>query len=347
MLFYRGRYEIPMIGVDGEPKKDVLPYGLKCQHYSARVSKGVPFLTCSAGFQEYEDQEDGSIIIDAGNDDCVPCHYFFQDGKEGAIGNARKLHIFNAILLAWFHEVPGKREKKGKPGEFWPEQEQCSGKRCVHCKEGVPKTYGRRVYVPLGPNFAYNLADYEMITLSSMCKCGGELQPVGFSCSNPECGQVIKDLEEEGCTDEELQSLREQLYRCPFCREHVELEEHSECGNCQHPEPVTMWDVALRMYRSGESVNTSLVISGVRQVTERERELIKELMVPVDINKMYPVYSLKEQASRFRIDNPYGENEKSQGAGDYDNPPSDGGYSATQPPQPEAGDEYPEDDLPF
>ena len=80
-----------------------------------------------------------------------------------------------------------------------------------------------------------------------------------------------------------------------------------------------MWDVAMKMYRSGEKTNTTLVISGVRKVTERERAFIKDLMVPVDTDKVFPVYSLEEQARRFWVDNPFGETERSQGYGDYKN----------------------------
>lgn len=337
ILFFRGLYKIPVIDIEGKDKVVELPYDLKCQHYSARVNKGLPFLTCTAGLREFEDPETGEIFIDAGDSDCVPCYYFYQEGREGPISNPRKIHIFNAILLAWFHKVPGDRPIKGKSGEFWPEYKKCAGPRCVHCKAGLEKTYGRRVYIPLGPVFATNLADYQMVTLNSMCQCGGDLQPVGFSCSNPNCGYPIKDLEEEGCTDDELKSLREDLHRCPKCHEYVELEESSVCTreDCAGPKPISMWDVAMKIYRSGEQTSTTLVISGVRKITERERTLIKDLMVPIDTNKVFPVYSLEEQARRFWVDNPFGETERSRGYGDYGNDDEE------LPPPPD------DDDIPF
>jgi hypothetical protein len=308
VLLFRGLYKIPVLDLDGVMQIIERPYDIKGQHYSAALNK---FLTCRAGFQDFKDPEDGSVGIEAGEGDCVPCHYYF-DNSSGAISGPRKLHIFNAILLDYFHEIEGSQEIKGRPGSFWKEMEQCTGRRCVRCKQGVEKKFGNRVFIPLGTNFVSALADYDLVTLAESCHCGGELEPVGFSCS--ECGVPYRDFEENGCSNEELQSLREELHRCPTCTQRVEMEEYSDCNNCRNPKALTMWDVAMEMYRSGEGVNTSLIISKYRKVSDEEREKLRHLMTPIDTNKMYPILSLADQASKFGVDNPFGEEER-RGAG--------------------------------
>jgi hypothetical protein len=312
LLLYRGRYEVPIVDVDGQLKTETLPYDIKCQHFAVNRNT---YVTCTSGLQEYRDQ-DGDITIAAGEEPCVPCYHYLENGKDGGIAGPRKLHIFNAILLADFHEVPGTRPIRGKPGKFWPEKVKCTGRRCMHCKDGVEKNFGHRVYIPLGTNFAQSLAEYDLFTLSGMCKCGGTLEPVAFACSD--CNAPYKNFEDTGCSDDELKALREEYFTCPSCSHLVAMNEYSECSSCNLPQALTMWTAALEMYRSGEGVNTSLVISNARPVSETEMGKIKELLVPTDTTKSYPVLSPRRQADKLGVTNPYGEEEKTgRGAADY------------------------------
>lgn len=294
ILLFRGRYTIKLGQPDGSVREDVLDYDIRCEHFSKSAMTG---LTCTAGLVE---DNEGYII--EGNNPCVPCHEYRENGTKGM--NARKIHIINGILLADFHLVDSDREIKDKPGEYYKDYVECLGRRCTHCKQGVDKTFGRAVYMPLGNNFVQQLADFDLVTLASECLCGGTLEPVGYVC--PHCDMEFVDLETANVTDEELQQLREREFRCKHCGETNFMEEVSVCNQCDDPRPLTMWNTVMELYRSGEGVNTSLQIKKYRPVTEQELEAVKELMVPADTDKIYKHLTPAEQAKKFKMSLPPG-----------------------------------------
>lgn len=297
ILLFRGRYTIKLGQADGSVREDVLDYDIRCEHFSKAAMRG---LTCTAGLVE-----DNEGYITEGNAPCVPCYEYREHGTKGM--NARKIHIINGILLADFHLVDSAREKQQNgrgTGEYYKDYVECLGRRCTHCKQGIEKRFGRAVYMPLGNSFVQQLADFDLITLASECRCGGTLEPVGFVC--PNCNMEFADLEKTGATDKEIQQLREQAFRCKHCGEYGFMEEVSLCNQCDDPRPLTMWDTALELYRSGDGVNTSLQVNKHWPVQEDMIEAIKDLMVPVDTDKIYKHLTPAEQAELFKLPLPSG-----------------------------------------
>ena len=292
ILLFRGLYKVPLRLPDGTTRTDEMDYDIVCEHYSKVANTGT---TCSAGLVE-----DGDGFIMEGSEPCVPCFYWKENSDKGL--SPRKMHIINGVLLADFHLVDSDREikKDGRgTGEYYKDYVECLGRRCMHCKNGVESTFGRAVFMPLGNNFIQQLADFDLITLASECLCGGTLEPVGFVC--PHCDREFVDLEKTAVTDEELQELREKEFRCKHCGKVDYMEEVPVCNQCQDPRPLTMWNTVMELYRSGEGVNTSLMVKKYRPVTEEELEQVKDLMVPADTSRLYKPISPAEQAKRFKL----------------------------------------------
>jgi len=304
ILLFKGKYRIPLL--DTEHNRDEVierPYGLVFQHFSKPANT---FLTCSAGLAIY--YENGEEVIDVGDGACVPCHSANENGKEGGISFARKLHIFNAVLLADFHEVESEKvsEKTGKP---YKSLIQCKGRRCSYCRSGKEITFGRTVYWPIGTSFVEQLANHDIVTLASQCECGGDLEPFCFECHH--CHETFVNLEDEEISDERLADLRDREITCTKCNTTDYLDEIPECNSCSEPRPLTMWNTVMEMFRSGEGVNTSLGFSKSRPVTKAELERVRHLMDPADIERIYPIVSIKEQAEKFKIPNPFNKNDTS------------------------------------
>lgn len=314
ILLFRGLYKVQLTLPDGSVRVDELDYDIRCEHFSVKANTG---MTCTAGLIE---DEEG--FIGAGDRPCVPCAIAKVEGKGGPISFARKVHILNGVLLADFHLVDSDRQKlkDGKPtGEFYTDYVPCLGRRCTHCRQGVEKTFGRAVFMPLGNNFIQQLADFDLITLASTCRCDGALEPVGFVCAH--CDRPCVDLEKDEVTNEELQEFRENEFCCKHCGKTDYLVEVPVCNQCDDPRPLTMWNTVMELYRSGDGVNTSLQVNRFRPVTETELEQVKELMVPVDTDRTYKHLTPKEQADKFKVALPEGMSSgetKSKGSAHWD-----------------------------
>lgn len=295
------------IKLEYEGHKDIVlerDYGIVIEHFNASERKGT---RCTAGLRR-EDVEDGDWIISAGTAPCVPC-YELDSGADNI--SIRKLHLFNLIVLGWFHEIKVKKDsksKKAKDGKIEvTEYRKCRGKRCKYCKNGSEKTYGRRMFWPLGPMHVEQLVNIEQVNLGRKCKCGGKITPRAFIC--PECEDAVRDLEEDPIEEKgELKKLREEDHQCPHCDYNGPLVEFPECDNCSNPQPLTLWDVEMEIYKSGEKKSSVLQISDFAPLSVKKRAKIKEKMKPFEWDKLYNYRLLKtdEQAKIHNVDDPFG-----------------------------------------
>lgn len=284
ILFFKGRYPTEFQMPDGSVVTEVYDYGLVGEHFSKARNTG---FTCTAGFSM---DEEG--YIGTGNKPCVGCYAFASKGKNFC-GGARKVHVFNAILLEWFHIVDSaKKDKEGKP---YKEYVMCKGKRCRHCASGIERQFGRRVYVPMGSMFVNTLSDFDLYTLTDTCECGDQLRSISFEC--PECGYEFIDYPGQ----EEKVRFRESDQKCPKCKKLVEPKEFFECDSCGDPRPLTLWNTWLQLFKSGEGVNTTLSVRRHGKVSDEMLEKVKDLMEPIDLDRVYPKRSLVDQAKRLKI----------------------------------------------
>jgi len=316
VVLFPGDYHIPVaLGKKGEVDEMELQYYLTFEHYYAAKRRGS---TCSAGLRVLPDGEDFELTY--GDGDCPAC-YHMEDGAGGI--NRRLMHVFNGILLGHFHLIDSDRtDDNGKPYKDWV---ACEGKRCKYCSSEVDRVYGRRIYWPMGSRFVNTLMTHTNTVLSGHCKCGGEIETVGFQCT--ECGEVLRDLEDDPADDEELKVMRSKKTRCPNCKVMEIPEEVPECGTCTKAEPLTLWDVQFKLARQGEGTDTTLMISEWKPITNNLLAKIEKKMTPYDFAKtLYKPPTPKEQANRLGVPNPFteegdrgGVDWKSKKKGDEDN----------------------------
>lgn len=307
------------IKLEHEGHKDVVlerDYGIVYEHFNASEMKGC---RCTAGLRR-EDVEDGDWIITEGSGNCVPC---YEIDAGAANISSRKLHLFNLIELGYFHEVKVQKESKSpkaKDGKIEiTELRPCRGKRCKYCKKGVEKTYGRRMYWPLGPMHVEQLINIEFAVLGRKCKCGGKITPRAFIC--PECEDAVRDLEDDPIEKGELKKLREEEHQCPHCDFTGVLIEYPQCDNCKDPQPLTLWDVAMEVYKSGEKTQSVIQVSDFEPLTVETRAKIKDKMKPFEWDKLFGYRMLKpeEQARLLNLDNPFsGKGKDEKGGDDWD-----------------------------
>lgn len=269
-------------------------YYVVYEHFYATKMRGV---TCSAGLALEKDGD--NYLVVPGNDDCVPC-FHIEENDAGI--SRRRLCVFNGVLLGYFHLVDSDRtDNDGKPYKEW---KPCRGKRCKHCNNGIEKTYGRRVYWPLGSRFVDQLLAHEAKVLSKHCKCGGELEPIGFQCAD--CGEILLDLDEDPLDHEEIAAYRSKPAKCPNCGLRDIPEEVPECDSCNKPTPLTMWDVSMDVIRSGEGTDTNLMVTGWKPLDDKLLKRIEERMKPFDFaGRIYKKPEPAFQAKLLSLPNPF------------------------------------------
>lgn len=309
ILIFPGEYETIIQAPNKKLIKEVYDYALIYEHFHAGKRTGT---TCSAGLQLMKDR-DGDWVVTTGKKPCVPC-YHIGDGAKGI--SRRKLHVFNVIVLDHFHQVDSeKTDKENKPYKEWV---SCEGRRCKYCKKDVKRVFGRHMYWPIGSGYIGNLLGYEANIFAKHCACGGKLEPVAFQCSNEECEDIVRDLEDEPASKKELADLRTSSFRCPECGEMDLLQEIPECDSCNKPTPIGLYDVVMQVSSSmttkdkkrKDFVKSNLLIPQWRRATDKDRRKVEELMKPFDFyGRMYKPASLEDQASKLDVVNPYEEDE--------------------------------------
>jgi len=257
--------------------------------------------TCAAGLKLIHTGDDWDL--QHGDDDCVPCYHI----DEGTADISRRLlHVFNLIVLGNFHLVDSDRtDPNGKPYKEWA---SCNGKRCAHCKDGSPKTYGRRQFWSMGKRFINQLLTHADTVLSKYCKCGGSLDVVGFECLA--CGDVIIDFDDTPMDKKEVNQFKGSSHKCPHCGSVDYPEPVVECSTCTKPTPLDVWDVKYSLARSGEGTDTSLMISEWQILDDKTVDRVSKLMKPYEFDKgLFKKPDLAHQAKLLGIPNPFKDDE--------------------------------------
>lgn len=310
VILFPGQYSMEVQKDDkGGTERIIRPYSIIHEHYSKKANK---FIRCTAGlaFNQSDDGDDWTIV--PGTKNCVGCHEYFENGGKQSGISLRKVHIFNGILLAHFHWI----EKKSAKGTKYKEAVQCTGKRCKLCSNGVERSFGRRIYWPLGPSFVEHLSDFDTITLAKECKCGGTIDTIAFEC--PACQEPFRDFEDEPVeTEKEMEELRSGLFHCHSeeCDYYGFMDEVPDCDSCNRADPLKLWDVVVEVYRSGEGPTSKLAFSRHKYYSPDKKKKVASLMKPIDVDQVYPLINLNAQAKRLGKDNPFG----SSGSNNSDN----------------------------
>lgn len=307
IIVFPGEYKTEIVMRGEDPLVEIYDYGLVFDHFNGVKKTSFP---CSAGLQLVKDR-DGDWVISTGKKPCVACWHISNGTGKGI--SRRKLHVFNIVVLDHFHQVDSdKTGSDGKPYKNWV---TCEGRRCKYCKKGLERTFGRHMYWPVGSGYLGNMLGYEMNIFSKHCQCGGELEPIAFQCSNPNCQEVIRDLEDDPASKKELIKLRNRAYKCPECDNEDIMDEVPECDECNRPAPIGMFDVVMQVSSSmtlkdkenKDFVKSNLLIPQWRRISEKDMKRAKPLMEkPFDFyGKLYKPLTIEEQADKFDISNPY------------------------------------------
>jgi hypothetical protein len=299
IVLFPGDYKMKVtVGKKGKKTEEMeRKYYLVFEH-GRKTKEGWRSVTCRAGLK-LEQVEKGVHELTYGDNQCGPC-FHIDDGSAGI--NRRLLHVFNLVSLGYYHLIDSDREdSEGKPYKEWAE---CAGKRCKHCNDESERVYGRRMYWPLGKRHIGQLLSYAEKELAANCKCGGELSIVGFQCS--ECNEILLDLEEDPVDKKELAQLRNRPMKCPNCKEKEIPDAVTECDSCREPQPLTLWDVRLKVLRTGTGTDTSLMVTGFKIISDKLRRNIEKRMRPFDFeSSIYRLPSTEQQAKRLDIPNPF------------------------------------------
>lgn len=305
IVLFPGNYEMDVrVGKKGKQDKLEREYFLTFEHYFATKQRGG---TCRAGLKLERAGDNFELV--AGDDDCPACYLMDKEGVEAI--NRRLLHVFNAIILGYFHLVDSdKEDKEGKPYKIY---EPCEGKRCKHCSNGVEKTYGRRVYWQLGKRGVNTLMSHADTVLSKHCKCGGSLEPVGFEC--PECHEILIDIAEEGLSKKEIQAYRVKEHKCPNCKNTDLAVEVSECDSCKDAQPLTIWDVQLEVGKQGKKTETQIMITGWSPLTDKLIGKIEKKRKPYEFDKMlFKKPTCEQLAKKMGIPNQFEGDDEEKGS---------------------------------
>jgi hypothetical protein len=254
-----------------------LPYYKYARHWNNAARPRGRYENCTAGIIS----RNGYFYT--GDKVCKSCDAAEDEGS--GMKRAQFVHLFNAVLLADFHQIP----KVGKFGSNYVEEILCSGKSCTLCSNNVQKEFGRTVYFSANFTYAKQLNAYNTGTLARSCACNGELSVVAFEC--PSCKAIIRDLNDDPATPEELDSLYSERYRCPSCKDVNFPDEICECDNCKDPNPLSLFNTKLEIYTTEEKDSDnrskkSLQFGRYRFFKNEERKRIENKLIPFDFHRL-------------------------------------------------------------
>lgn len=290
--------ETNIINLAGKAETLRTPYGIVFQHYHKPSNK---FFRCSAGIVQRQ-SDDGSIYLSPGDQPCLGCYYAAQ-GKQTGMSYGRNLQVFDGALIDHFHSVESTDPKKvsKRTNKPFTTFEPCGRKTCVHCQSKNEKTrekkFGKLIYWPVGPTHAIQLADFVDGALASRCRCNGNLSVPAYAC--PKCNEVYHNLEEEPLDTADFVELRENEHECGGCGETTLMDPVYECSNhqCEAPTPLTLWDVKMEIFKTGESTQTAISVKSYQFLGPKEREQLKDVLSKeISLNRVFPKKSLKKQA---------------------------------------------------
>lgn len=295
-LPFAGAYDMELTEPDGSTSRITRDYAIYYDHWSVITNKAC---RCSAGLaKEYDDN--GEYYIVPGNGECVGCYYHAK-GKSSGISN-RLTQSINIILMSDFHAIDS-NNRNPRTGRPYKDYVPCKGRNCPHCKKGIEKFFGRRVYWPMGTRFATSLADYDSIDFANRCECGGVIAIVSMQC--PECGEYPDDIRFDEMDKEEVTVIRDSVLTCKKCGYQGLFNEVPECDQCGDAKQMTVWSTEMKLYRSGEGTDTTLQKSDARVCAPERKERVKDLMQPFDVDRIKPLFDPDEQAKRLGVANPY------------------------------------------
>jgi hypothetical protein len=230
-------------------------------------------------------------------DDCVVCA---AAGKlEGIKRSVRR--AFTVIVLRNYHKemIPGRKD----PSKSYERMSICEGSRtCKLCKDNVDKIFGARRWWGVGLNHFTQLSGLN-VSLGTRCKCGGKVSRTGFQCAND---HLILDIESSNLSDEKIEVFSQEVNKCRKCEYEGLPVEILECSKeCTDPQRLDIFGVNMEVMTQGEKTESSIVMRDWD--SEDLPKEYKGSVVPYDFEKTLLAPPAAVVASRFEVENPFGD----------------------------------------
>lgn len=328
-----GDYQLQRVSEKGELYTEQAPWWECKEHFHGSLRRGA---ICSAG-PRFMDRKLREV--------CYGCDIFWE-GKDG--GGKRKISmsdkfVFAVIDQGLFHKVPQVDHKTGqyqmneKTGQPYTEWVKCTGTGCLGCPQAQETKEGNiRPWMLNKAHFnALNGYARGIGTCCVTCSGRGTIKTEMWQCSNPACGDLIFDMSSTTATQEQINTVTNDLYRCPSCS-HVDYpEEVIACVNCtpagQTPVRATIFDVDMvvrtQKLGDGENAQTAIIVdatSNPQPLNPKFQELLK---YAPKLDQRFAPSSLEFQASIWKINAAPGQQQGQQPQGQQ--APAFRGYGAT------------------
>lgn len=182
----------------GEPEK---PYT------HPKTGKSFPFRTGKRHFLPGKGKSKNGVFMECGvdyNEDCV-VHAYSNPVAFGLEGVAKDENLAQHKastyygVSGWveedFHLVEYYRDENDQNAGTFNRRERCLGRGCEYCQEGLPKVFGKRMYLEISPGqWRHSIHELDKRIKNRYCKCGGDIFVTSFSCAG--CEERVIDVSE-------------------------------------------------------------------------------------------------------------------------------------------------------
>lgn len=196
---------------------------------------------------------------------CLGCDIFWEDY---AANKGNKLHVkkismsrrygFAVMDLGRWHKVAQvddnnnpKLNDKGEPYYNW--EKDTGGRNCPIRAAALESKDGHMLSWDMPETQFTQLNGYSESIGSCCITCGQKdcITSVMWQCANPQCGDLVVDLDSTTLNPEQIVELTSNLYSCRACGETNFPEEVIDCSNCgpngQSPQRASIFDVDMKI----------------------------------------------------------------------------------------------------
>ena len=241
-----------------------------------------PTTVCTAGYQ-------GEV------QPCNGCKTVEAFGADTTITNRRHMEAVQVVVLEWYHY----EERERRRGGTYTKVSLCRRRRCPECAKGIPKTFGRRMYMLLSPNHFDAFLGADADAQTHCLHCGQDVWTTAILCAR--CGADLYVLSED-LTDIEVEELLTRETRCEECNHVGQPVEGLACeGNCSAPKRASIFDTTITVKKSGTGTATALQFSDLK-IEDLANEVL-EFAKPLDFERLFEPNTLEEQAQILQCKN--------------------------------------------